>query len=84
MAKELWESLTFSGLQRYVRISETVRNSDAYLSCDDRHQLICDLLDEKGNPTVAEIEKRCAELADVNLGYNMTNAQILRTAHLGY
>ena len=72
------QKMTFSGLKRYVLISEVVANTDAHLSGAERHELTQELVSELWNPTVAQVEERCAALADVNSGGNMINAQILR------
>ena len=57
------DQMLFSGLHRYVRISEAVANSKQNLSASDRYWLTRDLLAEFWDPTVAQVEKRCREFA---------------------
>jgi hypothetical protein len=75
--------MTFSAMERFVRIVDTVRCSDEYLSSGDRMDLINDLLDAPGNPTVAEIEAKCKALADAALGNNMVAARVARDYERG-
>ncbi len=81
----VWNRLLMSGLQRYVKIVEVVRSSDAFLSGDDRMALINEMLDhEPGNPTVKQIEARCQKLADAMLQTNMVDARIRADYDRGY
>ena len=77
-------NFTFSGMERYVRIVETVRRSDARLSGVDRMQIINDLLDGPDNPAVHEIELKCTEVADQNLGDRLVAAHVMRDYERGY
>ena len=73
----MWNKLLMSGLQRYVKIVEVVRCSNAFLSGGDRMALINELLDyEPSDPTVEQIEKRCTALANAMLQTNMVNARV--------
>lgn len=73
----VWNKLLMSGLQRYVKIVEVVRCSNAFLSGGDRMALINELLDyEPSDPTVKQIEKRCTALANAMLQTNMVNARV--------
>lgn len=68
------KKMTFSAFERYVRIVETVRNSNAFLKADDRMQIICDVLDGGENPSIASIEALCQSEADTRLEYNIALA----------
>ena len=79
-----WDNMLFSSMQRHVMIFTVVTESDAFLSAADRLTLIQDLMSQPIRLDAASIELKCQELADLNLGVNMTNAQVLRTAQRGY
>lgn len=68
------KKMTFSAFERYVRIVETVRNSNAFLKADDRMQIICDVLDGGENPSIESIEALCQSEADTRLEYNIALA----------
>ena len=68
------KKMTFSAFERYVRIVETVRNSNAFLSADDRMRVICDLLDGGDSPSIESIEAVCKSEADTHLEYNIALA----------
>jgi len=70
------ESLLMAGLKRHVRICDAVLNSSAFLSSDDRVQIMQNLLEAKGNPSINEIEAVCTEWADDNLSFNMVKARL--------
>jgi hypothetical protein len=70
--------MTFSAMERYVRICETVFKSDAMLSAGDRLEIAQDLIEAPGNPSVEYIEQVCARVSDQRSGEHMINAQILR------
>ena len=56
-----WERLTFSGMQRYIRIVETVRMWEGDLPDSERFVLMDDLF-YSTNPCSTEwIEKKCEE-----------------------
>ena len=80
----IWDTMTFSAMQRHVMIFTLVSQSDALLSAADRLTLIQDLMSQPIRHDAASIELKCQELADLNLGVNMTDAQILRSAYRGY
>lgn len=82
--KGLWEQLTFSGLQRYVMISECVYNSDEHLSSGDRAELVQDLVASNERLSPQEIAAACARKGEEGLEANMVRASIAREAARGY
>ncbi len=78
--KPLSESLSFSGLQRYIKIAEAIRNTDhrMSLSSADRWHMMNELLDSGKDYTIKEIEKYCDEYASGVSGYNMSRASWMR------
>ena len=84
MTKPLWERLTFSGLQRYVKICDSVFDSDEHLSQGDRAQVIQNLLDTQKDPTTTEIEAYCKDYADKHLEQNMVAARLRNQSERGY
>lgn len=70
------KKMTVSGLERYVRIVETVRQTYHRMSLSpaDHWAIINDLLDSDKNPTFDEIEKYCDDYAKNVSGENMARA----------
>jgi hypothetical protein len=76
------DKMTVSGLQRYVRIVDAVLNSASYLSCEDRINLIHEILDSTTNPRKDEIEVLCKASEDVNMEHNLALSSWRRAGNL--
>ena len=74
------KNMTVSGLERYVRIVETVRQTHHRMSLSpaDHWDIINELLDSDKNPTFEEIEKYCDDYAENVSCKNMARASWMR------
>lgn len=75
-------NMTFSALQRYVRIHQGIMNSSALLSVQDASDLFHMLIVAPKLWTNEEIEKHCIEIQNARLGDNIVRSSILRYAGL--
>jgi len=78
------DEMTFSAMRRVCLIVLTVSESDEHLSPGDRMHLIYELMESNENQTPESINKKCAVVADENLGINIRNAGIILRAERGY
>ena len=75
-------NMTFSAMQRYVRIHQGIMNSKALLSVQDASDLFHMLIVAPKLWTNEEIEGQCIEMQNARLGDNTIRAGVMRYAGL--
>lgn len=82
MLNQDYNNMTFSALQRYVRIHQGILNSSALLSTQDSSDLFHMLIAAPKLWTNEEIENQCIEMQNARIGDNMIRSGVLRYAGL--
>lgn len=83
MGQPLWEKLSFSGLKRYVMISETVYAADHLLSQADRAEIVQDLIARDSAMTPEDVLAECEKVAADRFEANVVRAAIVRNVERG-